>query len=451
MKIVIVGAGTVGAAICIQLADEGHDITLVDSDSNAISEITNQCDVAGVEGNGANIGLLRKAGAENADLLIAVTSEDEINILCCAAAKKLGTKNTVARVRNPEYSELMSLMQGDMNLSLTINPELAVAKEIYKMLRFPSAAKIDTFCHGRVEMAEFVVNADSPICGISLNDLRAKLNMRFLICAVLRDGEAHIPTGYFSIKAGDVICFTVPDEELTRFFKAIGAYKNPVRDVLVVGGGRTTYYLEELLKNGKIHSTVIERDKELCRDLAETYDCTVICNDGTKQDVLLEEGLEKTDAFLALSGEDEENAIVSMYAKSCNANKIITMIKAMSYTELFKSLGLDSIVSPNSSTASNILRFVRSMASTSDSEIESLYKLMDDKVEALEFLVKEDIEGITDIPLKTLELKSGILIACIVHEDKVIIPSGVDVISKGDTVIVVTTTGKIKEIKEILK
>ena len=161
-----------------------------------------------------------------------------------------------------------------------------------------------------------MVRADSPICGISLNDLRAKLNMRFLICAVLRDGEAHIPSGYFSIKAGDVICFTVPDEELTRFFKAIGAYKNPVRDVLIVGGGRTTYYLEELLKSGKIHSTVIERDKELCRDLAETYDCTVICNDGTKQEVLLEEGLEKTDAFLALSGEDEENAIISMYASA---------------------------------------------------------------------------------------------------------------------------------------
>ena len=451
MKIVVVGAGSVGAAVCLQLASEGHDITLIDSSRETIAEITNRCEVVGIEGNGANIGLLRKAGAEKADLLIAITSEDEINILCCAAAKKLGTKNTVARVRNPEYSELMSLMQSDMNLSLTINPELAVAKEIYKMLRFPSATKIDSFCRGRVEMAEFTVRADLPICGISLNDLRAKLNIRFLICAVLRDGVAHIPTGNFSIKAGDVICFTLPDEELTRFFKAIGAYKHPVRDVLVVGGGRTTYYLEELLKRGKIHSTVIEKNKELCLELSEQFDCTVVCNDGTKQDVLLEEGLEKTDAFLALSDEDEENAIVSMYAKSCNANKIITMIKEIPYVELFKGVGFDSIVSPKFSTAAQILRFVRSMAQTGDSEIESLYKLMDEKVEALEFLIKEDIEGLTDTKLKELRLKSGILIACIVHRDKVVIPSGDDVIRRGDTVIIVTTTGQIKEIKEILR
>ena len=451
MKIVIVGAGTVGAAICIKLADEGHDITIVDSNTSAISEISNKCDVAGFEGNGANIALLKKAGADKADLLIAVTSYDEINILCCAAAKKLGTKNTVARVRNPEYSELMSLMQGDMNLSRTINPELAVAREIYKMLRFPSASNIHSFCRGKVEMAEFVVAPDSPMCGISLNDLRAKLNMRFLICAVLRDGEAHIPSGFFSIKAGDVICLTVPDEELTGFFKAIGAYKNPVRDVLVVGGGRTTYYLAELLKKGKMNSTVIERDHKLCLELAEAFDCTVICNDGTNQEVLLEEGLETTDAFIALSSEDEENAIVSMYAKRCNPNKTIAMIKNTSYAELFKSVGLDSIVSPNSSTASHILRFVRSMAGTSGSEIESLYKLMDDKVEALEFFVKKEIDGLTGVPLKSLKLKGGVLVACIVRDDRVIIPSGLDVIESGDTVIVVTTTGKIKEIKEILK
>lgn len=451
MKILIVGSGSVGAAVCMQLAAEGHDITLIDSSNETISEITNNCDVVGIVGNGANIGLLRKAGAEKADLLIAITSDDEVNILCCAAAKKLGTKNTVARVRNPEYSELMALMQNDMNLSLTINPELAVAKEIYRMLRFPSATKIDGFCKGKVEMAEFVVSADSPICGISLNDLRAKLNIKFLICAVLRNGTAHIPSGYFSIQAGDVICFTVPDEELIGFFKAIGAYKHPVRNVLIVGGGRTTYYLEELLKRGKINSTVIEKNKSLCHELAEAYNCTVVCEDGTKQDVLLEEGLEKTDAFLALSSVDEENAIVSMYAKSCNSNKIITMIKEIPYIELFKSVGLDSIVSPKFSTVAQILRFVRSMASTGDSKIEALYKLMDEQVEALEFTVNEEIEELTGVKLKELKLKSGILIACIVHEDKVIIPSGDDVIRCKDTVVIVTTTGQIKEIREILR
>ncbi len=451
MNIVIVGGGTVGAAICAQLASEGHNITLVDTDISALTELSNRCDVFGVVGNGAELSSLRKAGVDKADLVIAVTSGDEINILCCAAAKKLGVGNTIARVRNPEYSELMQFMKNELNLSLTINPELAAAKEIYRTLRFPSAAKIDTFCRGRVEMAEFVVGEGSPICGITLNDLRSKLNIRFLVCAVLRDGEAHIPTGFFSIQAGDTICVTAPDDELTRFFKAIGAYKNPVKDVLIVGGGRTTYYLEALLKRGKIDSTVIEKDKELCRELAEQYSCTVICNDGTNQDVLLEEGLAKTDAFLALSDVDEENAIISMYAKSQNTNKVITMIRAISYVELFKDVGLDSIVSPKSSTASSILRYVRSMANARDAEIESLHKLMDERVEALEFIIKEDIDGLTGLPLKDIKLRQGVLIACIVHRDKVIIPTGNDVISNGDTVVVITTAAQIKGIGEILR
>ena len=451
MKIIIVGAGIVGEEICTQLEGEGHDITVIDSDVETLDRITNKCDVYGVVGNGADISALRRADAGSAELLIAVTCEDEINILCCAVAKKLGAKHTVARVRNPEYSELMTLMKNEMNLSLTINPELAVANEIYRTLRFPFATRIDTFCRGKVEMAEMVVSSDSPLCGVTLNDLRSRLNMRFLVCCVLREGEAYIPSGYFTIEAGDVICFTVPDEDFSRFFKEIGAYKNPVRDVLIVGGGRTTYYLEALLAKRKIKSTVIEKDRERCAELAERYNCTVIHGDCTDKGLLMEEGVDKKDAFVALSDEDEENAIVSMYAKAKNARKVITMIRSDSYIELFKSVGLDTIVSPQLSTASYILKFVRSMANASGSEIESLYKLMDEKVEALEFRINNEIEGITGIKLKNISLKEGILIACIVHNDGIIIPSGDDVINNGDTVVIVTTTGQIKEIKEILK
>ncbi len=451
MKIIIVGSGSVGEEICTQLEGEGHDITIIDSDIETVDKITNKCDVFGVIGNGADISALRKADAENADLLVAVTCEDEINILCCAAAKKLGTKHTAARVRNPEYSEFMALMGKEMNLSLTINPELAVANEIYRMLRFPFATRIDTFCHGKVEMAEMVVSSDSALCGVTLNDLRSRLNMRFLVCCVLRGGEAYIPSGYFKIEAGDVICFTVPDEDFSRFFKEIGAYKNHVRDVLISGGGRTTYYLESLLAKRKIKSTVIEKDKAKCAELVERYNCTVINGDCTDKSLLMEEGVDKKDAFVALSDEDEENAIVSMFAKAKNTRKVITMIRSDSYIELFKSVGLDTIVSPQLSTASYILKFVRSMASASGSKIESLYKLMDEKVEALEFCIREEVEGITGVMLKDIRLKTGILIACIVHGDKIIIPSGEDVINKGDTVVIVTTTGQIQEIKEILK
>lgn len=451
MDIVIIGGGTVGAAICSRLATERHNITVVDTDSDALTEITNVCDAAGVVGNGADISVLRKAGTEKAELVIAVTSSDEINILCCAAAKKLGAAHTVARVRNPEYSELMQLMKAEMNLSLTINPELAAAKEIYRMLRFPAAAKIDTFYRGRVEMAEFVVPVDSPLCGNSLNDLRAKLNMRFLVCGVLRGEQVYIPSGFFKIQAEDVLCVTLPDEEVTRFFTAVGARKRPMKDVMIVGGGRITYYLQALLQKAHINSTVIEKNRELCDELAKEYSCTVICGNGTRQDLLLEEGLESTDAILALTDKDEENAIVSMYAKTRGVRKAITLIRTMSYVDFFKGAGLQSIVSPRSSTAAYILRFVRSMASAHGSEIESLHKILSDQVEALEFRVKQEIPGLTGIPLKQVNSKEGVLIACIVHRDKIIIPTGNDVISNSDTVIVVTTDGHLQALEDILQ
>ena len=451
MKIVIVGVGSVGSAICSQLAGEGHDITLVDTDGDVLSAITNKYDVFGVIGNGADMSVLKKANAEKSDLLIAVSSNDEINILCGIAAKKLGIKQTICRVRNPEYSELIQHLKSDMNISLTINPEYAVAKEIYRSLRFPSATKINTFCRGKVEMAQFTVGEDSPICNVTLNELRSKLDFRFLVCAVLRNGVAHIPNGFFSIKAGDEICVTAPEDDITKFFKTAGIYKTPVKDVLIVGGGRTTYYLEGLLQKAKIKSTVIERNKQLCRQLAEEFNCNVLCADGTDQEILLEEGLAKTDAFLALSDVDEENAVISMYAKSQGASKVITKISSFSYVDLFKDVGLDSIVSPKSSTASYMTRLVRAMANVRGSEIESLHRLLEEKVEALEFLIKEEIEDLTDHPLKEIKIRPGVLIACIERRDKIIIPSGDDCIQKGDTVIIVTTLAQIKGIKEILK
>lgn len=450
MNIVIIGSGTVGAAICAQLEKEGHDVTVIDHNPAPLAELSGGCDVISCEGNGADVSVLRRAGAERADLLIAVTSQDEINILCCAAARKLGTRHTIARVRNPAYSELMNLMQKEMNLSLTINPELAAAGEIYRTLRFPSAAKIETFCHGKVEMAEFVVGAHSPIAGVTLNDLRARLNLRFLVCGVLRGEDAYIPSGDFILQAGDAVCVTAPDEEITQFFKAIGVYRKPVKDVLIVGGGRTVYYLLEMLRNAGIRATVIEKDKQRCHALAEQYSCTVICDDGSRQELLREEGIATTDAFLALSDVDEENAIISLYAKTQGVEKVITMISAMPYVDFFKGVGLESVVSPKSSTTSTILRYVRSMANAHDSEIESLYRIMEGRIEALEFVVKEEIAGLTGVPLRELHCRAGVLIACIVGEGGVLIPTGGDCIRCGDTVIVISSRGQMNSIKDIL-
>ena len=448
MKIVIVGAGAVGASICKQLAGEGHDITVIDDAPLVVSELSNVCDIFGVIGNGAEISVLRRAGAENADVLIAVTSKDEINIICCAAAKKLGAKHTIARVRNPEYSELMQLLRDDMSLSMTINPELSTAREIFRMLKFPSAAKIDVFCRGKVELAELVIDENSALCGATLNELRADIKINFLVCCVLREGQVYIPSGNFKLEPGDIIGVTVPDKEITNFFKTIGAYKNPVRNIIIVGGDRITYYLESILKDSNIKSTVIEKNKELCHGLVEQYDCTVVCENGTKQEVLLEEGIESTDALLALSGVDEENAIVSLYAKSKSVGKIITLIGTMSYIDFFKSAGLDSIISPKYLTAGQILHYVRSMNATKGSEIKSIHKILDGNIEALEFSVSENIDGITDIPLKSLKPKAGVLVACIVRDGNVIIPSGNDVIKQGDTVIVISAD-RLQSIKEI--
>ena len=451
MKIVIIGCGTVGAAICAELSEEGHDITIIDTELANITDLSNVCDVFGIVGSGADISVLRKADAGKSQLVIAVTSSDEVNLLSCAAARKLGAQHTIARVRNPEYSELMLLMKNDMNLSMVINPELAAAKTINRMLRYPSAAKVETFYRGKVDLVEFALPADSPACNKSLIDLRASLKCKFLVCGVLRGDEMFIPSGDFVLKAGDVIGITAPDDELTRLFKSIGVFKHPIHDLLIIGGGGVSYYLSQLLQHSKIDATVIEKDKSLCYNLIEAFDCTVVNDDGTKQEVLLEAGIEKADAFLALLDRDEQNAILSLYAKSCRVPKVISLIKELSYVDFYKDMGLESIISPKSITATDLLRYVRAMSQDSTSEIESLHKIMGDRAEALEFVVKGEIEGVTDLPLKKLRPKAGILIACIVHNNKIIIPTGDDCITTGDTVLVITAGNvTIDSIKDIL-
>ena len=454
MQIIIIGAGTVGTAICKRLSAEGHSITVIDKDPDALHDISNICDVFGVGGNGADVAVLREAGAEKTELLIALTVSDEVNILACSAAKKLGTHHAIARVRTPEYAELMNFMKEEMPLSFTVNPDLAVAKSIHRMLRFPSIAKIDSFSHGRVELAEFFVTKDSVLCGKQLSYLRTKYPYGFLVCAVLRDDIVYIPSGDFTLEPGDQIDVMASEEHLPLLLKDIGLYSDPVKNVMIVGGGRTTYYLQKMLYQSKINMTIIEKDKNLCRELAERCPCVVICDNGTKQELLLEEGLEQIDAFLAISDSDEENVLVSMYAQTVSSGKIITRVKSMSYAEIFKDIGLDGIVSPQTSTVNNIVRYVRAVANAhtdETSEIQALHRFMDERIEMLEFCVKKEIDGITDIPLKQLRQRPGILIACIVRNNRILIPYGDDEIHSGDTVIIVTAQGQIKGIKDILR
>lgn len=451
MNIIIIGSGVVGTAICAQLALENHAVTVIDKDYTILTEVANTYDVTAIHGNGADVSVLREAGAEKADMLIAVTNEDELNILCCFAAKKLGTRHTAARVRNPEYSEFMNLMKDDINLSLTINPEYAVSKEIYRILRCPSAARLESFCGGLVDLAEFTVPCRSMLVGASLFELRERLKIKFLVCSVRRGDEVYIPSGDFVIAEGDILGVTADESEITKLFKAAGCYQKPVGELIILGGGRTSYYLAELLNKHKVNTVIIERDRARCDELAAEFPgITVINGDGTNQELLIEEGIENADAFLALSSLDEENAIVSMFAKTMSVPKIVTMISSLPYIDFFRSVGIESIVSPKSCTVSYILRFVRSFAATDGSEMESLHKMMNGKTEALEFKINEAVSGVTDIPLRELKKKADCLICCIVREGKVIIPSGDDSIQKSDTVVVISLEGKINSIKDII-
>ena len=449
MEIIVVGAGAVGSAICEQLVKEGHDVTVVDSDPASIAQISSAYDVNAVMGSSTDVEVLRQAGAQTADMLIAVTQMDEMNILCCYAAKKLGTAHTAARIRNPEYGAFMDLMKADMNLSLKINPEYAVAKKISRMLKFPTATKIDTFCDGRVEMAEFTVSEDSPLVNLTLLDVREKFNINFLVCGVKRGDKAYIPSGKFVIKEGDTVCVTASEEELAKFFKLVTKKRKPVKNILIFGGGRTTYYLSKILGKQLGSTTIIEKDLARCEELSRDLGVAVTHGDGTRQELLLEEGIDKADAFLALSDIDEENAIVSMYAKKIGVKSIITMIRSLPYVDFFRDVGIDSIVSPKSSTVDYILRFVRGMADAADSEIESLHRMMDGSIEAVEFIIKDYIDGLTDRPISKIKRTKSSLIAVIVRGDSIIFPTGNDIITKGDR-LVVLVTGSINNVKDIL-
>ncbi len=451
MKVIIVGAGKIGVEICSQLANEQYEVTVIDTDAEVLQTLTNTMDVFAVVGSGISVSALKRANVSSCDLLIAVTASDALNVLCCGIAKRLGAKNTIARVRGPEYNELLSVMKNEWALSMTLNPERSVAREIARIVRFPSVAKIETFVKGRVDIAEFKISSSNPLCGVSLFELRRLYKYKVLICTVRRGKEVIIPTGNFTLQADDIISVTGADRDIELFLRAIGAYKKRIKNMVVVGGGAIAYYLIEALKDSGMNITVIEKDHDRALWLSEQFEAiTVICGDGADQEMLIGEGLETADAFVALTGIDEENAIISMYAMQLGVEKVITKIDRQNFADLASGVGLESVVSPKGITASNVLRYARGMHNSGDSEIETLHKIANNSTEAMEFIIREESE-VTNIELKDLKLKNGTLIACIIHGNQIIIPTGTDTIQVGDTVIVVTTNAHINNIKDILR
>lgn len=452
MNVVIVGDGKVGGTIASQLSGEGHDIIVIDNNTRVLTNASNTMDIISVEGNGASMEVQERAGVPHSDLLIAATSADEVNMLACLVGKKLGAKHTIARVRNPEYFQQINKLKDDLGLSMAVNPELAAAEEISRLLRFPSALKIDTFARGRVELVEIKIPPHSVLDGMPLWAIYKEFQVKILICAVQREGEVYIPSGDFVLQAGDKINLTASHLEIARFFRTIGIFRTGVKSVMIIGGGRVAYYLAKELLALHVRVKIIEMDYRRCEDLCEVLpEAVIIHGDGTDKELLQEEGLEKTDALVCLTGMDEENIVVSLYAKAKKVSKVIAKINRINFDEILDALDIDGFISPKTIAASNIVRYVRAMQnSVGSSNVETLHKLINDRIEALEFKVREK-SSVVGVPLKNLKTKDELLVATIIRGGRVIIPGGNDSIEVGDSVIIVTRNKHLMDLKDILK
>ncbi len=453
MEIIIVGCGKVGEALADELNEEGNNITVVDLDADRVNDVASKYDVMGVVGNGATHLTLTEADIEHADLLIAVTGSDELNLLCCLIAKKAGDCQTIARVRSPQYSSEAPYLKDELGLAMVINPEEAAAAEIARVLRFPSAMKIDTFAKGRVEMVKFRLPEDSPLVGCSVKELAGRFKCDVLICTVEREDEAIIANGDLVFEDRDVISFIATPKNANDFFRRIDYKMNSVKNVMIVGGGEITYYLCGILKRSgnNIAVKVIEKNPKRCEELcAQLEDVTIINGDAAEQALLMEEGLENAGAFVALTNLDEENIFLSLFAKSVCDGKMVTKINRIDFDDVIKHLDLDSTIYPKNITSATIVRYVRAMKNTIGSNVETLYHIVKGKIEAAEFIIKEGAP-VLGTPLMELKFKPGVLIAAILRNRQVIVPRGHDVFMTGDSVVVVSSQIELSDIGDILK
>ena len=452
MNIIVVGCGKIGTTVLESLVAEGHDVTAVDNRPAALVDITNIHDVMTVCGNGADCETLAEAGVADAELVVAATGSDEVNMLCCHIAKRMGAPNTVARIRKPEFNDGSLLpMKELLDLSLAINPDQLAALEIYHTLRLPAAVKLETFSSGRFEMIELKLKADSPIVGIPLSQLRDKFKATFLICVVQRDGEVFIPDGNFVLQGGDRIGITARHGELQKLLRSMGTKRKQARKAMILGGSRVAYYLAKRLLAVGAEVKIIDKDRAACEALCELLpSASVVCGDGTQQELLLEEGLEGMDAFISLTGMDEQNILLAFFADSHQVSKVIPKVNRKELGDLAERLGLDCVVSPRKIIADVLVQHARALENSMGSNVETLYRLMDDGAEALEFNVKDD-PRLVNIPLKTLQLKRQVLVAGINRGREALIPTGDDVILPGDRVVVITAAGRLNDLSDILK
>lgn len=451
MEIIIVGCGKVGLSLAEQLGNEEHNLVMVDTSHERILSISEELDALKLEGNGASINTLFEAGIETADLLIAVTGSDELNLLCCLIAKKAGHCHTIARVRNPIYSKEIDFIKKQLGISMIINPELAAATEISRILRFPSAIRIDTFAKGKVELLKFKIKPEFHLNGLSVMDVDSQLRCDVLFCGVERGDHVAIPDGNFILRDGDMVSIIASPRNSAEFFRKIGIQTNQVKNTMIVGGGTIAFYLAKMLTAMHIRVKIVERDKKRCEQLDALLDDALIINgDGTDKKVLMEEGLTNAESFVTLTNMDEENVLLSLFAKENSPAKLVTKVNRIAFDELIGSLDIGSIIYPKYITADYIIQYVRAMQNSIGSNVETLYKILDGRAEALEFAIQEE-SPVTGVSLMEINLKDNLLIGCINRNGEVHIPRGQDSIQVGDTVIVVTTQKGLQDIRDILR
>lgn len=450
MKIIVVGVGKVGTTLVESFVKERHNVTVVDYDEKQIDFIVNHYDANGIIGSGLERNVLLEAGIDTADFLIACTSRDELNVLCCVLAKKLGVKKTIARVRDPQLFAEMENMYDYLGLDLAFNPELQTALEIFQVLKFPSAKNVDSFADGKALMVEFDIGEDNPIAGKTLMQISAEYGYKLLFCMIRRGDKVFIPRGDFTVELHDAVYIIAKESEIAAFCKKLRIFKPRAKSVFIVGGGKIAYYLaKELLTDG-VAVKILEADKSRCEELsAELTGATVLCGDGTDQSILDEEGLKDSDGCVTLTGMDEENVIISLYAQQKRVDKIVTKVDRSSVSQMVKKLGLDTVVSPRMAISNRIIMFIRAAQTEFSEQIDSLY-ILNDKVEALEFTVGNDF-GLQEIKLSELKIKKDVLVGGIVRDGEYIFPSGEACLRQGDKVIVVTTLKQIGGLSDIFK
>lgn len=451
MNIIIVGCGKVGSALAQQLAEDGHDITAIDSNPKAIKRLTAAADVMGIEGNGANHHVQREAGIKYADMFIAMTASDELNLLCCLIAKRSSECVTVARVRNPDYISESEFIREKLGISMIINPELAAASEIARLFSIPSAIEVDTFERGRIELLRTKVPEKSPIAGMQIKTALGKLSGRILICAIERNNEIIIPSGDDYINAGEMISFITTRKDSSLFFKKSGIDNDHLKRIMIVGGGKITVYLAKKLCEYGFRVKIIEKDQARCEYLNDVLpDHVVIINgDGSDQRFLLEEGIRNVDGFASITDIDEENIMISLFVNSNFSAKVVTKVNKLNFEGIIDKLPIGSVVYPKNITSELVLSYVRALTNTQGSSVQTLYNIVDGKAQALEFKVKTE-SAIVGKKLNELTIKKNILLCCISRKGKMIIPSGHDTIEIGDTVVVVTTKRDLNDLNDIL-